>query len=145
MKYGARDLFGLLTLIFPFVDTRNQFHIDHVYPRAGFHAKKLKASGLTPDQIEHMQDWKERLPNLQLLGGPENQAKQDTMPEQWIASMYPIANDRKDYVDRHALVGITSDLSGFEAFYLKRRARLLEKIQAVVNPPVAVAGGATNG
>lgn len=142
MKYGARDLFGLMTLIFPFVDTRNQFHIDHVYPRASFHAKKLKTSGFTPDQIERMQDLKERVPNLQLLGGPENQSKQDTMPEQWIASAYPKPDDRNDYVDRHALVGITSDLGGFEAFYGGRRGRLLEKIRAVVNPMSAVAGGA---
>lgn len=143
VKYGSRDLFGLMTLLFPFVDTRNQFHIDHVYPRAGFHAKRLKASGFTPEQIERMQDWKERLPNLQLLGGPENLSKQDTMPEQWIASTYSNPKDRIDYVDRHALTGVTSDLKGFEEFYVKRRARLLERIRAVVNAPVSVPGNSS--
>ena len=73
--------------------------------------------------FETIQDLKERLPILQLLSGPENQAKQDTMPEHWIASTYPIPNDRHDYVDRHALVGVTADLGGFEAFYAKRRTR----------------------
>jgi hypothetical protein len=145
MKYGARDLFGLMTLLFPFVDTRNLFHVDHVYPRAAFHAKKLKASGFTQQQVERVQDWKERLPNLQLLGGPENQAKQDTMPEQWIASIYPNFDDRKDYVDRHALVDLSSDLQGFEGFYAKRRARLLERIRAAVNPMPLVPGGESSG
>jgi hypothetical protein len=45
MKYGSRDLLGLLTLLFPFVDTRNQFHIDHVFPTAQFQARKLKKAG----------------------------------------------------------------------------------------------------
>ena len=62
MKYGSRDLFGLLTLLFPFVDTRNLFHIDHVFPRAAFHARKLKELGLSEDDIERLQDLKDRLP-----------------------------------------------------------------------------------
>jgi hypothetical protein len=139
MKYGARDLFGLLTLLFPFVDTRNQFHVDHIFPRAGFHARKLKDSGFSPEQIERMEDLKERLPNLQLLGGSENQSKQDTMPAQWIANTYPGEDDRKDYIERHALDGATSDLRGFEAFYSRRRGRLLDKILCVLNAPAAVA------
>lgn len=145
MKYGARDLFALMTLLFPFVDTRNLFHVDHVYPRAAFHARKLKASGFTQDQIDHLQDLKERLPNLQLLGGPENQAKQDVMPEQWIASVYPNVDDRKDYLDRHALVSLSPDVSGFEAFFANRRNRLLERILAVVNPPAPDPGSASGG
>ncbi|CAN0358954.1 unnamed protein product, partial [Ectocarpus sp. 4 AP-2014] len=34
MEYGDKRLFGLLTLLFPFVDVKNhQFHIDHVFPK----------------------------------------------------------------------------------------------------------------
>ena len=79
MKYGARDLFGLLTLLFPFVDTRNQFHIDHVFPNAVFHARKLKKLGHSDDEVAGLQDRKDRLPNLQLLQGPDNQSKNDQM------------------------------------------------------------------
>ena len=70
MKYGSRDLFGLLTLLFPFVDTRNQFHIDRVFPTAVFHARKLKQLGLSDDDIARLQDSKDRISNLQLLQGP---------------------------------------------------------------------------
>jgi hypothetical protein len=105
MKYGARDLFGLLTLLFPFVDTRNLFHIDHVFPRAVFHARKLKEVGLTQEDIEHLQELKERLPNLQLLEGPDNQSKQGTMPGKWIMDTYRREDERKDYVFRHMLDG----------------------------------------
>jgi hypothetical protein len=136
MKYGSRDLFGLLTLLFPFVDTRNQFHIDHVFPRAIFHARKLKELGFSEDDTTHLQDIKERLPNLQLLEGPDNQSKQDAMPAEWIKATYPQEDSRKDYISRHTLDGVMTDLKGFEAFYAQRRTRLLEKIVAVLNPPV---------
>lgn len=31
MRYGDRLTFALLSLLFPFVDLRNQFHIDHIF------------------------------------------------------------------------------------------------------------------
>jgi hypothetical protein len=84
-KYGSRDLFGLLTLLFPFIDTRNQLHIDHVFPPTVFHASKLKALGLSKEEGDRLNDLKDGLPNLQLLQGPDNQSKSGLMPAQWIA------------------------------------------------------------
>jgi len=139
MKYGSRDLFGLLTLLFPFVDTRNQFHIDHVFPSAVFHARKLKQLGLSKDEVERLQDSKDRLSNLQLLGGPDNQSKNDQMPAKWIAETYKKDEERKDYISRHMLDGVMTDLSGFEAFFKGRRQRLLERIVVVLNGPIETA------
>jgi hypothetical protein len=65
---------------------------------AVFHARKLKELGFADEDIERMQVLKERLPNLQLLGGPENQAKQDTLPAQWIKDTYRHDDERKDYI-----------------------------------------------
>jgi hypothetical protein len=143
MKYGSRDLFGLLTLLFPFVDTRNQFHIDHVFPSAVFHARKLKQMGLSEDEIARLQDSKDRLPNLQLLQGPDNQSKNDQMPAKWIEETYKKDEDRKDYISRHMLDGVMTDLSGFEAFFKGRRQRLLERIVVVLNGPARMADEAT--
>ena len=44
-------------------------------------------------------------------------------------------DDRKDYISRHMLQGVMTDLSGFEAFYESRRKRLLQRIMEVLNPP----------
>ncbi|MGB8681755.1 MAG: DUF262 domain-containing protein [Candidatus Binatus sp.] len=138
-RYGSRDLFGLLTLLFPFIDTRNQFHIDHIFPRAIFHANKLKALGLSTDESAHLQELRECLPNLQLLQGPDNQSKSSQMPEQWIAATYKKDDARKDYISRHMLEGVMTDLSGFQKFYEARRKRLLEKIVSVLNRPTEIA------
>lgn len=132
-RYGSRDLFGLLTLLFPFIDTRNQFHIDHVFPRVVFHANKLKALGLSAEEGARLQELKECLPNLQLLQGSDNQSKSGLMPALWIAETYKKEEDRKDYISRHLLDGVMTDLKGFEAFYEARRKLLLERIETVLN------------
>lgn len=133
MRYGERDLFGLLTLLFPFVDTRNQFHIDHVFPRTVFHAQKLKTQGFAAEDIARLQDRKERLANLQLLQGPDNQSKSGHLPADWIAATFKKEDERKDYLSRHLLDGVMTDLKGFDAFYDARRKRLLERVTAVLN------------
>lgn len=142
MKYGSRDLFGLLTLLFPFIDTRNQFHIDHIFPSAVFHARKLKQLGFSEDEVARLQDSKDRLPNLQLLQGPDNQSKNDQMPAKWIAETYKKEEDRKDYISRHMLDGVMTDLSGFEAFFKTRRRHLLERVKIALNGPVEVSNEA---
>jgi hypothetical protein len=98
IKYGSRDLFGLLTLLFPFVDTRNQFHIDHIFPTTAFHARKLKQLGFTEEDIAHLQDMKDRLSNLQLLQGADNQSKNGQMPAEWIAETFKKDAERQDYI-----------------------------------------------
>ena len=85
------------------------------------------------DQIVHLQDLKERLPNLQLLEGPDNISKSDRMPAEWIVETFKADDDRKDYIARHLLDGVMTDLSGFEGFYNSRRVRLISKIRAVLN------------
>ncbi len=132
-RYGSRDLFGLLSLLFPFVDTRNQFHIDHVFPTTAFHARKLKKAGWSSEQIDELQDRKDRLPNLQLLQGPDNQSKNGQMPAEWIAEIFKKKEDSQDYISRHLLDGVMTDLSGFNAFYDARRDRLQERIKNVLN------------
>lgn len=132
-RYGSRDLFGLLTLLFPFVDTRNQFHIDHIFPTIAFHARNLKKAGLSSEQIEELQERKDRLPNLQLLQGADNQSKNGQMPAEWIAETFKKKEDRQDYIARHLLDGVMTDLNGFNAFYDARRDRLQETIKDVLN------------
>lgn len=145
MKYGSRDLFGLLTLLFPFVDTRNQFHIDHVFPTAQFHARKLKKAGLADTEIERLQELKDRLPNLQLLQGADNQSKSGQMPAEWIDATFKTKQDRQEYIERHLLDGVMTGLDGFDAFFDARRNLLKEKIREVLNAgnslePVAESG-----
>jgi hypothetical protein len=136
-KYGNRDLFGLMTLMFPFIDTRNQFHIDHVFPRSAFYANRLRALGLSTETIDSWTELKERLPNLQLLAGPDNQSKSGKLPEQWLTETFTGEEPRNQYISQHLLGDPNTDLKDFEVFYTVRRKKLIERINSVLNktPP----------
>ena len=52
IQYGDKRLFALLSLLFTFVDLRNQFHIDHVFPISRFTSARLKRAGIHEAEIE---------------------------------------------------------------------------------------------
>src|SRR5690606_23165249 len=70
-----RRAFPLLALLYPGVDTRHEFHIDHVFPRSLFTGKKLIEADVDGDVHDVYQDLRDRLPNLQLLEGTVNVSK----------------------------------------------------------------------
>ena len=124
--------FALLSLLYPFVDFQsNKFHVDHVFPKSRFSTTRLRKSGVPPADIEEMQDRTDRLPNLQLLVGEENESKGDQLPRQWLNGM----GDREridSWIERHDLGGIPEDMTGFNEFYEARRARLLERLKGIL-------------
>ncbi len=129
----SRDrTFALLSLLFPFLDLQNsRFHIDHVFPKSRFSLRHLRRAGVAADDIPEFQDRADRLPNLQLLVGEENESKSDKLPQQWIAAtLSPEA--ARAYVARHDLGEIPADMTGFNAFYETRRGRLLRRLRRLL-------------
>jgi hypothetical protein len=135
MQYGDKRLFGLLSLIFTFVDLRNQFHIDHIFPISRFTATRLKRVGVPEADVEKIGTLANELPNLQLLEGPANIEKRAGMPTDWLGGRYPIEADREHYRSIHLLKDMPSEIQGCEAFWAKRRERLGERISAILNNP----------
>lgn len=134
MKYGHRELFGLLTLLFPFVDTAtNHFHIDHVFPKAMFHSGALRRAGMSDAQISDLQTKKDQMANLQLLPGIPNQEKSANPPLQWLATHISDTVGRQDYVSRHGLDGLADEVGAFSAFFDDRRAWLKHKMTDVLS------------
>ena len=133
MTYGDKRLFALLSLIFPFVDLRNQFHIDHIFPISRFTTSRLKKAGVAEHEIEKLGQLANELPNLQLLEGPANMEKRAAMPAPWLDARYVVARDREHYRSIHLLGEIPSDIQGCEAFWEARRERLRAKITSVLN------------
>ena len=104
MQYGDRRAYGLLALLYPFIDVKtNQFHIDHVFPRAQMTESKLKRYGVPEEDIQTYLDRVNRIANLQLLTGVVNQEKSDKLPLEWMNLHYPDPHSKKEYSDRHDL------------------------------------------
>lgn len=139
MKYGDKRVFLLLSLLYPFVDLRNQFHIDHVFPRSQFKPAQLKKAGFDEPQADLLRELRDRLPNLQLLEGQENIQKQATLPVSWLKAKYPGQNGEGDkysiqyYRDLHDLGELPKALENFQSFYDTRHALLKNKITNLIN------------
>lgn len=132
MSYGDKRTFGLLSLLFPFVDLRNQFHIDHVFPISRFTKPKLRKLGIEETNIERYILEANQLPNLQLLEGTINNEKRATMPAEWLATRHPDSTAHQHYRDKHALGDVPADLHDFETFFVERRERLKAKMTSLL-------------
>lgn len=141
--YGHKRAFPLLALLFPHVDTRNQFHMDHVFPRALFKRSKLLEAGVPATHIEEFEQLLNGLPNLQLLEGPVNVEKQDTLPLTWALQAFPDPAKREHYFAVQDLEGLPPTMTNFPAFYLARKERLGQRLRTILGVASTSATAAT--
>ena len=132
MRGGDRLAFALLSLLFPFVDLRNQFHLDHIFPSSRFTVPNLKDKSVPDDKIGCFVQNKDRIANLQLLQGAVNIEKNATMPAEWLAAAYADDTSRREYEERHLLGHVPDSLTEFDTFYEARRSRLKEEIKKLL-------------
>jgi len=128
MEYGDKRTFALLSLLFPFVDLRNQFHIDHVYPISRFSRSNLKKCDVLESSIDAFIKCANQLSNLQLLEGAINNEKRASMPAEWLAKHLPEDKSRCNYVANHLLGDLGTSLNDFESFCAARQDRLRLKL-----------------
>ena len=132
IKYGDKRTFALLSLLYDFVDLRNDFHVDHVMPRSHFTDAKLIKAGVEHQDLWRYQDHVDRLGNLQLLDGAANRSKNARMPIEWLDRHLPDPTSQRAYLDRHDLGTLPTQMLDFERFYEERRGRLLTKLRDVL-------------
>lgn len=128
-KYGAKRIFPLLAMLYPGIDTREQFHEDHVFPRALLRSRaRLRKGGVTDADLDQFQELCDRVPNLQLLRGHENSGKRDKMPAVWLAGAFPTIEQRESWLRDNDATGLPDDIPGFPVFFAERRARMRTRL-----------------
>lgn len=151
LEYGRPRTFAVLAALFPHVDTRNQFHIDHVYPASQLDRGKLRRIKLSDgtrqfasEQIDALLAQRDRLPNLQLLPGLENIGKSAKAPDDWLAVEYPSSDERSAFLARHALPATLPHTPGeFTEFFDTRRQKLVGRIHDLLSPQAPDSAAAT--
>lgn len=133
MKFKDRRLFTLLTLLFPFVDLRNQFHVDHIFPSGRLKPNRLREAGVAEEDIETFRDHGNRLGNLQLLIGNINNEKRMLLPAEWLDRDFLTQEERQQHCDNYLLGVVPDSIVDFEKFYQERRERLRDRIGVVLN------------
>ncbi len=127
MLFGDKRIFSLLSLIFPHLDLRQHFHIDHIFPKSRFSEAKLRNLGFTNEEGNHLMYIVNGLPNLQLLQSHENLIKRDMLPAAWLQT-FETDELRQQYINIHLLSGMPLGIEDFQSFYEARRERLKRKI-----------------
>ena len=132
LKYGEWRTFLALALLYPGMDLRNEFHVDHVFPKTVFKKKKLLDAGVPSEGINGVKELRDLLPNLQLLEGPINVSKNDTMPAEWSKEHFNNEKARLGYLDRHDMTDLPSEMASFPKFCTARAERMLGKFRKVL-------------
>ncbi|MEV8272306.1 DUF262 domain-containing protein [Microbacterium sp. NPDC077184] len=129
LSYGGGRTFAVLAMLFDHVDTRNQHHVDHVFPKALLDPKRLREQGFSRDEIEELSGRRDRFANLQLLGGPENIDKSATTPDEWALHAFPTRDAMANYLSLNELTVLPSEALAFNDFFEARQSALADRIR----------------
>ncbi len=128
-KCGHGDTLVILTILYPWADLRNSFHIDHMFPKSTFTAKKLKAKGVPDDKIDDFIANYNFIGNLQLLEEIPNIEKKAMDFDDWLSQKIP-ADELADYKKKHYVPNVILDFSNFDAFLEEREKILIQKLNS---------------
>jgi len=137
LSHGGGRTWAVLASLFDHVDTKEQYHVDHVFPQSQLDPKLLKGMKMedgsrrySDDLIEELVTKRDLLPNLQLLPGMVNVGKSDTSPNSWIAKRFPGDDERSSFIKANSLPSsLPGSVGDFLGFYDLRRELLVDRIK----------------
>lgn len=132
LPYGDKRVFLVLSLLYPGMDLRHEFHVDHVFPQSLFTRRQLTSEGFDPSAVDRLADQFNRLPNLQLMEGAINTSKSNKLPLDWLDYQYGDQSARDFYRVRHDLGDVPDSVHGFSDFYGQRRDRMASRLRQVL-------------
>ena len=132
--YGKAYTFSTLVLLYPWVDLRNKFHIDHIFPRSKFTRKGLSSSAVPDFKIDSFIKQADLLPNLQLMEGIPNQEKNDSYFGTWLDKRFTAGNVRSDYMAKNYIPNCGLTLTDFGDFFRQRQQLLREELYRLLKP-----------
>lgn len=123
-KCSHGDTLIIMSILYPWADMRNNFHVDHMYPKSAFTVKRLEKRGITGDAIQFYMDNYNYLGNLQLLEAIPNIEKSAMDFGEWMERYVP-QEARGDYKKKHLIpTDISLGFDNFEEFF-EARERLI--------------------
>ena len=107
------------------------FQKDHIHPVSKF--AHIREFNLGWEREEKWHDWKNRLPNIQLLQDGENNNKRAKPFIDWLPDYRPNAEARQIYLAENDIPAeVSLDFADFELFYTARKNRLRERLMSLL-------------
>ena len=128
-EYGDNTTFSILQLLYPNLDYRNKFHIDHIYPKSKFNKSYLKKQNVDFSQL-----WDSNyLANLQLLEGSQNLEKSNKEFKDWLEEQDFSKEERKDYFKKNYIPeNIELTFRNYNEFFEEREKLLLKQLKKIL-------------
>lgn len=130
--YGQSHTFTVLSVLYPTLDFRNKFHLDHIFAKSKFKRKELQRNGIPESEIDFYLENVNAISNLQLLEGIPNIEKSNIPFEDWLQETYPTTQEQQDYMKKHYIPNVTLNLENFPAFIKEREQLLLDSFKKVL-------------
>ncbi|MFA6809077.1 MAG: DUF1524 domain-containing protein, partial [Eubacteriales bacterium] len=128
-KYGHGDVLVIMSILYPWADLRNNFHMDHIFPKSEFTKKRLEKRGVPSESIEYYLDNYNYIANLQLLESIPNIEKSNMDFEKWIDKTIPL-EVLADYKNKHLIAqNINLDITNFKQFLERREELIINKLE----------------
>ena len=128
-RKNSPEAFAVLSILYPNLDTKNNFHKDHLHPESKYKEyKKLMEKNKKEYYDFSMYD---ALPNLQLLDANENMAKNDKSLEEWVESECR-NKDKSKFLKDHLIPDVDLSLDNFDDFYEKREKLMISKLRELL-------------
>lgn len=126
-KYGDAYIFSSLSILYPTLDYRNKFHIDHIFPKVMFEKKNLTKEHIDESKWNGYLAYRDSIANLQLLEGVPNEEKSATEPKKWLETNFT-AEERSDFLRRN-LIPDELDFSNFLEFIHRRQEKIIDALR----------------
>ncbi len=131
-RYSQGFTFSVLSLIYPHLDYRNVFHVDHIFPRSLFTKSKLMKRGVAEEKVDEYKGCVDYIGNLQLLEAIPNIEKSDNEFGAWFTETFSQENDRHEYRKKHLVPDMDYSMTNFLRFYETRRELLQQRFKEVL-------------
>lgn len=131
-KYGQGFTFSTLSLLYPQLDYKNQFHIDHIFPKSLFTKAKLRKRGISEEDIVEFYDLFNYLGNLQLIGAIPNIEKKDIEFKTWLNKIFPEQKNQDHFKEVHYIPDTDLEFENFIDFFEKREILLKAEFSRIL-------------
>ena len=126
-KYGSAYTFSTLALLYPTLDFKNKFHVDHIFPKSLFKRANLEKVGVSEDKINIFIEGFDFLANLQLLEGIPNIEKSNKDFKEWRHFTYPDFQARQNFMERNYIPDVDLSFENFDVFINERTGLMKQK------------------
>ena len=128
-KYGSGEALMVMSIIYPWANLKNNYHIDHIHPKTLFTEKRLRKNGIPEESHDFYLENYNYLGNLQLLEAIPNEEKNSSFFEDWMDENYSNPEQRKDYMKKHYIPDVDFAFTNFEEFFTEREKLLTDALK----------------